>query len=316
MDNEIDLDLNNYDLKDLLNLFKLDSSYDEADLKNVKKFVLMTHPDKSGLDKEYFLFYSSAFKMLVNIYKRRQSSNITQTTSHSSTAYITSEDEDKKYVYEKFNEQVDDYIEQNKHKKSIINKPKEQIFNKLFNEMFEKHYIRDDEESQGYGEWFASNEDLDNRVANKQNMNEMFELKKQELKQKSSANNINQITKYSSKNIVSNGLGLLDGYSYDNSNSIQYEDLKTAYTETVVPVNHQDYLNKKKYGNVDNLIKSSEYNDIKPLSLEQSKQYLKEQNKLNNEEDLYRAYKLQKEDELAQKMNKNIISQFQKLKGT
>jgi hypothetical protein len=314
MDHEIDLDLNNYNLKDLLNLFKLDYSYDEDDLKRVKKIVLMTHPDKSGLDKEYFLFYSSAFKMLVNIYKRRQQSN----NSTQSTAYINEEDQNKKYVYEKFNEQLDEYIEQNKHIKS---KPKEEIFNKLFNEMFEKHYIRNEEESQGYSEWFASNEDLDNRVATKQNMNEMFEVKKQELKEKSVANQNqsqkqNMITKYSSKNIVSNGLGLLDGYCYGNNNGVQYEDLKTAYTETVVPVNFQDYLNKKKYGNVDNLVKSSEYNDVKPLSLEQSKQYLKEQNKLNNEEDLYRLYKLQKEDELAQKMNKNIMSQFHKIKGT
>jgi hypothetical protein len=125
----IDLDINNYDLYDLLKLFKLDSDYDESDLKNIKKLVLMTHPDKSGLDKDYFLFYSNAYKILVNIYKIR-------TSKTTSTAYIVNEDNNKKYIYEKFNEQVDELTRKNR------NKSKEHIFNKLFNEMFENNLLK------------------------------------------------------------------------------------------------------------------------------------------------------------------------------
>jgi hypothetical protein len=79
-------------------------------------------------------------------------------------------------------------------------------------------------------------------------------------------------------------------------------------------VTHEDYLNKKKYGSVDHFVKSKEYNDVKPLSLEQSKQYLYQQSKANNDEEVYRAYKLQKQDELAQKMNQNLMAQFKYLK--
>ena len=50
------LNIDNYELVDLLALFKLDFDFNEQDLKQVKKTVLQTHPDKSQLDKKYFLF--------------------------------------------------------------------------------------------------------------------------------------------------------------------------------------------------------------------------------------------------------------------
>ena len=52
----LDLDINNYDLNDILNLFKLEIDFDENDLKQAKKIVLQTHPDKSRLPSNYFIF--------------------------------------------------------------------------------------------------------------------------------------------------------------------------------------------------------------------------------------------------------------------
>ena len=54
---ELDLDLENYSLQELLNLFKLKNNFSINDLKITKKMVMLMHPDKSGLEKEYFLFY-------------------------------------------------------------------------------------------------------------------------------------------------------------------------------------------------------------------------------------------------------------------
>ena len=54
----IDLNIENYDLNDLLELFKIDFDFNENDLKSVKKMVMQTHPDRSKLDKKYFLFFS------------------------------------------------------------------------------------------------------------------------------------------------------------------------------------------------------------------------------------------------------------------
>ena len=40
--NNLDLNLDNYELKDLLNLFNLPYDFTESDLKNAKKIVLNT----------------------------------------------------------------------------------------------------------------------------------------------------------------------------------------------------------------------------------------------------------------------------------
>ena len=52
----LDLNLNNYNFDELRDLFGLTDDFNMTGLKRAYKMVLMTHPDKSGLDKEYFYF--------------------------------------------------------------------------------------------------------------------------------------------------------------------------------------------------------------------------------------------------------------------
>ena len=66
-----DLEIENYELEDLLNLFKLQYNFVEADLKKAYRMALKLHPDKSGLDAEYFRFYMKAYKMVENIFNFR-----------------------------------------------------------------------------------------------------------------------------------------------------------------------------------------------------------------------------------------------------
>jgi len=65
---ELDLDIDNYDLTELWALFNLENGFTKTDLKSAYRIVLKTHPDKSGLPKEYFLFFSRAFKMIKKIF--------------------------------------------------------------------------------------------------------------------------------------------------------------------------------------------------------------------------------------------------------
>ena len=71
MNENMDLNIDNYDLNDLLQLFNINYHYTEDDLKACKKLVLKTHPDKSKLDKKYFMFFSKAYKLLFQIYNFR-----------------------------------------------------------------------------------------------------------------------------------------------------------------------------------------------------------------------------------------------------
>ena len=53
----LDLNLDNYGLDELLALFKIDDIMNEDNLSQAKSIALKMHPDKSGLDKDYFLFF-------------------------------------------------------------------------------------------------------------------------------------------------------------------------------------------------------------------------------------------------------------------
>ena len=86
---EIDLNLDNYNLAELLNLFKLKNNFNIDDLKTTKKIVMKLHPDKSGLDKEYFLFYCKAFRMLKQIYEFRNKNHSNLDNNNSNINYTS-----------------------------------------------------------------------------------------------------------------------------------------------------------------------------------------------------------------------------------
>ena len=56
----LDLDIQNYDLEDILGLFKINGQLAEQELKRAYKMYLRTHPDKSGLDARVFRFFKQA----------------------------------------------------------------------------------------------------------------------------------------------------------------------------------------------------------------------------------------------------------------
>jgi hypothetical protein len=67
----LDLNIDNYNLPDILALFNLPTLFNHEDLKRAKLSVLKMHPDKSQLPKEYFLFFTKAYRILHQIYTIR-----------------------------------------------------------------------------------------------------------------------------------------------------------------------------------------------------------------------------------------------------
>ena len=65
----IDLNLDNYNLQDILNLFDLNKNFNKNDLKNAKKIVLQIHDTIDEIDNEIFLFYYKAFCIITQVYK-------------------------------------------------------------------------------------------------------------------------------------------------------------------------------------------------------------------------------------------------------
>jgi hypothetical protein len=63
-----DLDLTKYTFEEILGLFGLSANMSMMDLKRARKKVLMTHPDKSHLPPDYYIFYKKAFDLVVAYY--------------------------------------------------------------------------------------------------------------------------------------------------------------------------------------------------------------------------------------------------------
>jgi len=282
----LDLNIENYDLNDLLNLFKLDFGFNESDLKRVKKTVLQTHPDKSQLDKKYFLFFTSAYKIIFSIYEFRNKSNKSQ-----STEYYIEKDEEKEILL-----------------KQLQSKPN---FNKLFNELFEKYKINDDENEGGYGEWLKSNDDIDTRKTTMNQMNSSFEQKKNEIKSLVVVEEIEDMGQTNNHFDLTRDKPTY--YSSSMFSNLQYEDLKKAHIESVVPVTHEDYTNRPKFKNVLEMQQHPDYKDINPLSMSQAKEYLSNKQSYQDKNDVQRAYKLAKQEELAHKANQGWMSGFKQL---
>ena len=276
----IDLNLDNYELTDLLTLFNLQYDFTESDLKNAKKIVLKTHPDKSNLPKEYFLFFSKAYKIIYSIYEFR-------VKGKGSTEYMLDESTDVE-IFKKLTGKKD--------------------FNKVFNELFDKCNVRTAETDTGYGEWLRSDEDMDNTVTTKENMHDTFRKKKTVARDAI----VNQSIQETGYNTYTDLLGNApDNYSSDLFSSLGYEDLRNAHRENVIPVTEKDI--KQTFKNQEELRIYRESQKIIPNSLSESKEMLHKQKQQEIKQDTQRAYTLAKQDELYKDKNANFMSNLYKL---
>lgn len=291
MSDGIDLNLDNYELQDLLNLFKLDYNFSLEDLKQAKKMVMKTHPDKSELPKEYFIFFCSAFKVVVSIHEFRTRGNSAQ-----STVYVPDDDED---------DEAKELM-----LKKLANKPN---FNKIFNELFEKHRVTDEEAAGGYGEWLKSDEDIDTSVATKTNMHATFEAKKTkargELAIKATIVEIGG-DGYGQSELVS---GVPESYGSSLFSSLGYEDLRKAHVETVIPVTQEDMAARRVFSDEDELRRHRDTDTGKPMSKEESNRYLNERKDREGKNDVLRAFRLAKQDEETKRANDAWMSGFKRL---
>jgi hypothetical protein len=329
---DIDLDIRNYELTDILNLFKLPLLFNDKHLKQAKITVLQMHPDKSQLPKEYFLFFTKAYKMLYEIYKvRYPDAKKYKEDKFSYTAVIDRELNQNK-AKTAHNEEDREYHKTEEEAYKKIQKMDASKFNKWFNEKFEKFRLHDEEQDNGYESWFrgVSNDGDGDDDKGSVELNEPEELggtwsernarierKKAELRNKMALIQRSEIqTANSSGGGGYYGLGREAPQEYSSGlfSSLQYEDLKKAHTESVIPVTMEDYDNKKKYSSINEM---QMFRDIERSKYDYSKEYqttrLDKETALQVEEDMKRAYRLAKQDEIVRDINKRFSSEFYQL---
>lgn len=267
------LDIEKYDLDDILKLFKLERNFDEKELKNAKKIVLLTHPDKSGLHPDYFRFYSSAYKIIFEIWEFKNKSEKTEKEND-----LFDMSESQKSVLDK----------------TIKTKKSSKKFNEWFNNEFDKMNVITNEDETGYGNWLKSEEDI-----SLSNTGDELDKKKRQLRE-------HELMVYKNVNEMCFNIGAsnLSGdapetYCSDVFSNLQYEDLHRAHTETVIPVTMDDFYKVKKFNSVDEYKRhrSEDLITTPVLSDIQANEYLKHKTKMEDEYSTNRAYKLAKQSE-------------------
>ena len=294
----IDLNIDNYSREDLFKLFGISNcSITENIMKECKKIVLKTHPDKSKLDEKYFIFFSKAYKKLLNIYDFQNKINSKKTTDN--TDYFN---DDNKII-------LDKVFEKNKNLSNTKN------FNSWFNNMFETHKLEEQNET-GYGEWLKSDQDIVYTPAiTKSNMASEMEKRKKE---------VQSLTTYSGvKEHVSapkSGCSSLMAYD-DNFTSgslfsgagIGYTDLRQAYVESVIPVTEEDYHKMKTFNNIDEYRRHRDSVKITPLGKEEAMLQLYQENKIKDEESAALAFYYANQQEKSMKKSADFWSGLKQL---
>lgn len=153
---ELDLDLDNYELNDIYNLFHI-RELNEDTLREAKRIVLKTHPDKSRLDSKIFLFYSKAYKRLYEIYEFQNKSLQKKRVDNKDYKYL-----DNTHILEtKFGNDT-------------------KQFNQWFNDQFVKYKTEDG----GYGDWLKSDDGVyDGKQVSQNEMNSAFDKEKKRVQQ-------------------------------------------------------------------------------------------------------------------------------------
>lgn len=291
MSDGFDLDIENYTLKDMLNLFHLPDNFDEKQLKDAKKYVYKVHPDKSKLPKEYFIFFAKAYKYIYHIYEFKSRKN----------------DKNTEYEY---------VLEDNKTDKEVISKAsKRDDFQQWFNKMFEKYKLEDSDD--GYEDWLRS-EDMQDQVQaeNVTQLQQNFDKYKQKVMKDitvhkgvddvyntitcgSSAINSKRITDYSNTDLF--------------NNSLQYNDIKRAHTETFVPVTQHDYDSRKKYSSTMELEMERNQQKMKIPSMEESRSQINNRRDMEDRRANDDAYALLKCQEKQERLNQLFMKDLRLL---
>jgi len=243
------LDVNMYSLTELLGLFDLTYDLDIEGIKRAKKKVLMTHPDKSKLPSEYFLFYQKAFEMVCTYYKQQSRQNVR----------VPSEPIDYKPV--------------SGVKGAVI---KTEGFNQKFNEIFEKTMVVAPDPTRN--EWFKSEAALYSEISDK-NINRAFETIKSKQTGIVRHRGVETMKAVGGTNLYDEDTD--DSYvTCDPFSKLKYDDLRKVHKDqTILAVGDSDYEKIQKYNSMDHLVQARGRQQLSPLERTDAERIVAERQK-------------------------------------
>ena len=297
------LDIHHYSFNDILGLFDLTYQISIDDLKRAKKKVLMTHPDKSRLPPEYFLFYKKAFDIVYDYYSNNNKQNIEVNALNA-----------------KYNSLEENILNDSSAKKvtQIINNMDKSVFNDKFNELFEKNMTHS--KSSNKNEWFTKDSEIVENIpkaSNPGNIGKIFEQMKQQN---------NSIIKHRDfNNICNHSLGT-DLYEDDDDNTnyvtsdpfskLKYDDLRKVHKdETIFAVSESDYKNVRKYSSVDEINRVRTSDTLTPLEKTHAEKMLYEKDRIFKEKMMEKKLQSTLQTDKYAEKNRNVLATFLRIQN-
>ena len=294
---KLDLNIDSYSREELFKLFGLKNmSLTEEIMKECKKTVLKTHPDKSRLDEKYFIFFGKAYKKLLGIYEFQNKIQIKKTT-------------DTNEYFDSNNSEILNNVFE--HKKDLKDPKK---FNSWFNEQFDKHKLEDANEN-GYGSWLKSDDDIVYTPnVTKANMASEMEKRKKEVQTMTAYKGVSDpyASTFGGSSLMAYDRNFSSGSLFSND-GMGYTDLRQAYVESVIPVTEDDFRKTQQFKSVDEYKRHRDSVETKPLSKEEAMRQLYQENKQKDEESAALAFYYAQQSEKAKANQDNFWSGLKQL---
>jgi hypothetical protein len=296
------LNINTYTLSEIFDLFQLSYNINVNELKRAKKIVLMTHPDKSGLGPEYFLFYKKAFDIVVNFYENQQKQNQIIPTEEPKYDPINITNVNKSAV---------------KQVKSVINEMSPSEFNAKFNKLFNDNMTN--KINANRNDWFTKDDPSYNIEGdvNKQNMGIIFEKMKE--KQNSAVltryRGVENLTTASGSNLYDEEES--DDYvQCDPFSKLKFDDLRKVHKDqTVLAVSEKDINKVQLYSSIDQYNRARGQQTLTPLDKSEAEQLLSSQEQQFKQRMMQKEYQSSLKTMEYEQKNKNVLSSFLQLKN-
>ena len=210
------------------------------------------------------------------------------------------------------NEEVEYLAEKNDENQELVDKLKEKYsakdFNEWFNKEFEKLKVENEYESNGYGEWLKNVED--GEVCNNRNeMNIMIDKRKRDLRSVVKYNGINEFNGGGYNDLANNKP---EEYSSGMFSKLQFEDLKKAHVESVIPVTEEDY--KQNYSSMEDIKLKRQQQNLNPLSEKEGREYLNNKKTGEDYVGAQRAFKLATQEREVLKGSNKFWSSLKQIK--
>jgi hypothetical protein len=294
------LNIHMYKLNEILDLFGLSYDISIEDLKRAKKIVLMTHPDKSKLSPEYFLFYKKAFDIIVQFYENQTKQN----------RPVPKEE----IKYQSMNTNGYDKSSSNKIRNTINEMPTNE-FQQRFNQLFEENMSSRPDVSKN--DWFTKDDNIYKvpENVNSKNIGQVFQRFKEE-------NSNTVLAKYRGVEYMNTHSGT--GY-YDEEDNDQYvacdvfsklkfDDLRKVHKDqTIFAVSENDYEKVPQFSSVDHYVRERSKVSMTPLEKNQAELMLSEQERQYRETMMRREHAAKLKSMEYEQKNKTVLGNFMRL---